>query len=116
MSLKTFLTNTCDIIEITKTIVWWEEQKVENIIYSDIDCYYYKSNERNNDTWLSEKTDLSKYRVIIEPDKTLVKSNMEIIVKDKDLWVIWRYNIWKPKMNRLSNWQNDNISFTIKKI
>lgn len=115
--LNDFLNNTCDIIETSVAIVSWEQIKTENTIYTWIPCHFYNQTWNVNETVVSENTILTKTRIIIEPDKTLVKEGMKVKIYDPDLWDIWTYQINdSPKMNRLSNWTNDSIQFSIKSI
>lgn len=114
--LANFLNQTANIVQINKTNSWWEEIKTETRIYTWISCYYYDSNQVLNETDLANNTDLSWFKVILEPNKTLVRKEMQIEIIDPDLWNIWEFIITWVKVNRLINWAKDSIELNIKKI
>ena len=114
--LQDFLNNTCTIKQITTTIVGWESVKTETAIYTNISCYYYRASARLDETNLAENTNLSSYKVILEPNRTLVRRWMFIDVSDPDLWNIWKYKIEDVKLNRLIDWSKDSIELTISAI
>ncbi len=116
MSLTNFLSQTADIIEKVKTIVWWEEVITNNTIYTWIKCYYYSYNASLDETDSSLNTDTAKYKVLLEPSKVLIKKDMHIIINDSDLWAVWNFIVEWVKMNRLSDWSNDSLQLKIKSI
>ena len=117
MSLIQFLNNTCNIVNETVSIVWWEETISDVAVYTWIKCHYYKFNQWNlNKTDESLETDESYYKVMIEPNKTNVASWMKLTLIDSDLWTIGKYLIEEVKINRLIDGSNDSIELIIKAI
>ena len=117
MALIDFLDNTCSIVRIDTVLSWWKENKTEVPIYTNIPCHYYKTTARLNDTWLSDNTQLTNYKVIVEPDKINIRQEMIITIDDPDFGTIWEFIIkTQPKMNRLINGSNDSIEFSIKPV
>jgi len=114
--LNNFLNQTCDIKQINKVISWWEEVKTETTIYTAIPCYYYNSKQTLDETNLASNTDLSRYKIMLEPSKTLVRQEMILSLIDPDLWNIWDFIITWVKINRLINWTKDSIELQVKKI
>ena len=115
MALNDFLNQTCTIKQTVKSIVWWEETKTETTIYSWIPCYYYNQSQRLNETENAINTDLSSYKVIIQPNRTLVRPEMIVEITDSDLWSIWRFKIEWVKINRLYDWSKDSIQLSLYK-
>jgi len=116
MALIDFLSQTCNVVEKVKVITWWEEIVTDTPIYTWIDCYYYSYKAKTDYTDSSLNTDVAKYKVLLEPNKTLIKKDMYIIINDLDLWNIWTFIIEWVKMNRLSDWSKDSIELIIKSI
>jgi hypothetical protein len=102
--LTDFLDNTCNIVEKAKVITGWEEIITDSTIYTWIKCHYYSYNASLDETDSALNTDTARYKVLLEPSKTLVKKNMVIIIIDPALWTIWNFLIEWVKMNRLINW------------
>ena len=117
MTLLNFLNNTVDIIEQQITRVSWEDVITPVPIYTWIKAHYYKAVAKLDETWLASNTQLTNYRVIIEPSNVLAKEWMHLIIYDPDMWTIWTFIIKsQPKMNRLINWTNDSIEINVKPI
>ena len=114
--LQDFLNNTCTIKQITTTLVGWESVKTETAIYTNIRAYYYKSTAKFTESNLAENTNLSNYKVILEPNRTLVKRWMFIDISDPDLWNIWKYKIEDVKVWRLIDGSRDHIELVISAI
>ena len=68
------------------------------------------------DTNASSNTELAWIKVILQPDKTLVKIWMYLYLNDPDLWLIWKYTIEWVKMDRFISTGNEEIVLTCKKI
>jgi hypothetical protein len=116
MALIDFLNQTCNITSITTTLVWWEEVKTETPVYTWISCYYYKSNANLSESWLAQNTNLSSYKVLLEPNRTNTRRWQFITITDNDLWSIGKYILEDVKVNRLINGSRDSIELTIKSI
>ena len=113
--LNDFLNQTCTIQQVNKTLVGWEEQITFTNIYTSIPCYYYKASQVVRETNEAINTDLSSYKVMLEPSRTNVRPLMIISITDTDLWNIWKFLIEWVKVNRLINWSRDSIEITLKK-
>ena len=113
--LINFLNQTCNITQKVVSISWWEQNITFTTIYSWIKCYYYWQKQKLDLTNNAVNTDLTTYKAIIEPDKTLVRDDMIIEIIDPDLWNIWKFLIEWPKVNRLIDWTKDSIQLTLKK-
>ena len=114
--LTDFLKQTCNITQKVITMINGEQVPNETPVYTNITCYYYWTKKGLSETDEALNTDLSEYKVILEPNRTLVRENMIIEIIDPDFWNIWKFKIYtKPKMNRLINWDNHSIEFAITK-
>lgn len=116
MALLTFLDNTCDIIEKSKTNVAGEVSVIETTVYSDIPCHFYKQTASLDDTNISNNTVNATNRVIVEPGKTLIRKGMILVLKDPDFLTEERYLAEGIQMNRFSDSSNDSIQIDVKNI
>lgn len=116
MALLNFLNNTCDIVEKIRTMSWGETVKTDNPIYTGVKCHYYSYNAKLNETNSALNVDTAKYKVLLEPNKTLIRKGMYITIFDSLLWTIGIFIIEWVKVNRLSNWTADSVELKIKAI
>lgn len=116
MPLLNFLNQTATVFEKNIVKVWWDETIVTNNIYIWIKCYYFKDKQSVWDTDISVNTDKSKYKVMIEPNRTNTRLWQYITISDSDIWTIWTFLIEWVKVNRLYDWTNEAITLNIKRI
>lgn len=113
--LKDFLNHKCTISEKEIQLINWEEIINLNIIYSNIDCYYWKWKTNFISTDNADNSKKDNFNLIIEPNKNLVKRGMIVEIEDKVFWVIWKFIIeGNLKANILNNWIIDSIQLIIK--
>ena len=114
--LDNFLHQTCNVINIELwAMSWWEQDKTEDIIETNVRCKMYKKKAVlwNN---ISETDNKAKYECMIEPICTLIQEWYRLDICDNDMWEIGKFrvlNIGLPKRRR--NWIIDHIPLTIEK-
>ena len=112
------LPHKCNIYTITTSKVNWATKQDDTIVYSNIECMFYKKKSITiQDSVVSRDTKTWDYEVILNPSKTLVREWYIIELVDRFAWSIGRYTINAIDMNySLLSWSLDNIHFTCSKI
>lgn len=86
--LGNLLPDVCDVKRATIITSNGEQSKSYTVVYSGIKCRYYKGPKRLDSGELSQQSELWKYKMILEKDKTVLitdlieLNNEDYIVED----------------------------------